>query len=135
MKSLEHQGTSRCCFPRSDVVIYYKKYVFGLSPISCHGAPKTLGICFEEKDKGIFCYVREASFQKHLGCGLINNETNLVITGLELSVPPTDLQRRERSWRLSSEQTVNDLNNHTDAIVSINLKGYGVWRISGLMDT
>lgn len=88
-------------------MIYYKKYVFGLSAISCNRAPKTRGICFEEKDKGIFCYVREASFEKHLGCGGgINNGTNLVITGLELSVPSTDLQRRERSWRLSSEQSM-----------------------------
>lgn len=96
-----------------DMVIYYKECIFGLSPISWQGAPKALGICCCQRDKDVFCYVNEVSFKKHLGWGLINSGTNLVIT--ELSVPPTDLQGRGRNWRLSSV-TVNDLISCADAI-------------------
>ena len=50
-----------------DIVIYNKKYIFGLLPCSWHGAPKTLGTSSDKSSKGITCYVNEAPFGKSLG--------------------------------------------------------------------
>ena len=52
-----------------DIVTYNKKYTFGLPPHFCHRAPKTLGISCEERDKGVFRYVIEVTFEKQLKDG------------------------------------------------------------------
>ena len=39
-----------------DIVIYNKKYVFGLSTSFQNRAPKTLGISQADSDKGVICY-------------------------------------------------------------------------------
>ena len=46
-----------------NIVTYNKKYIFGLGTIP-HRVPKTFRISCDEKDKGVFCYVNEATFRK-----------------------------------------------------------------------
>ena len=59
---------TQVCFRQFDTVIYGKKYVFGLHLPFWHRAPKTLVIILSDKrDKGIFCYVNEATFGPPLG--------------------------------------------------------------------
>lgn len=43
-----------------------KIYIFGLQPRSWHRAAKTLGISCDKSNKGIICYVNEATFGKSL---------------------------------------------------------------------
>lgn len=45
-----------------DIVTYNKKYIFGLSPLSWHRAPKAIGISCDESDKSVFCYVNDVVF-------------------------------------------------------------------------
>ena len=50
-----------------DIVIYNKKYTFGLLPSSWHGAPKILRTSCDRSSESIICYVDEATFGKSPG--------------------------------------------------------------------
>lgn len=55
-------------FNTSDnMVIYNKKYIFGLPSSFGHRAPTTVGIFLSEgSNKAIFCFDNEKTFGKHL---------------------------------------------------------------------
>ena len=45
-----------------NIVIYSKKYVFGLSPSFMYRTFKTIVMSDEENDKCFFCYINEVTF-------------------------------------------------------------------------
>lgn len=57
------------CETFCDIVICNKKSVFGLCPPFWYMAPQILGISCNESSKGVFCYVNETTFGKHLSLG------------------------------------------------------------------
>ena len=53
------------CIKICDIMVYNKKYIFGLHPIFFwHRAPKTLRISLR-RDKGVFCYAPQVTFERH----------------------------------------------------------------------
>ena len=49
----------------------------------------------------VFCYISEVTLESVSGWVQATRRTNLVIGGLELSAPPSDLWGGERAWRLN----------------------------------
>ena len=76
-----------------DIVIYNKKYIYDLCPVSSRDLLK-LGIFSNERDKGISCCVLESTY----GWRLVARRTNQVIRGLELSVTAHPLDLLEQGW-------------------------------------
>ena len=66
-----------CTTASCDIVMYYKKYVFGLYPYFWYRTPKTLGISSAtRKIKMLFCYVNEVTFGSSLRWELVARGTN-----------------------------------------------------------
>ena len=72
----------------SDIVIYNKKYVFGLHLCLGLGVFQPLELPkVDESLERVFSYVKEVTFGKplgHLGWELVRGETNHAIRGLKL---------------------------------------------------
>ena len=112
----------------------YKKYILDLH--LCFLNPwNFLG---EERDKGIFCYVNEVPFRKHLRMGAGCQGNNFVFRTLELLVCLTHpyLPRGEWCWRLSvftNDQWFIQSCLYIEA--SIKIQKGRVWKTSWLMNT
>lgn len=112
-----------------DIVICNGKYIFGLHPRFWHWALETLGIA--QSYKGIFCYVNG-----HLDwAGCLENQSIVwlhVTTGLELSVPPSDLPEGDRGWMLNQSPVTSDFFNHACVIKPpITPQRMGFWELLG----
>ena len=105
-------------------IVIYRKYifghlddqntllhVFGLIHNSWFLAPKLLEFP-TMKTKKVSCYVNKMTFGLHLGTEVGCQGIDHVIRGLKLSVPPPDLLRGKRGWRLNLLPTANDLINY-----------------------
>lgn len=70
--------------------------------------------CFlsDERGKVVFCYVNEVTFGPHLRMGAGCRGANLVIRGLELSVPPPSIWREERGSGLTPSPVAVELVSH-----------------------
>lgn len=80
-------------------------------------APKMFGISYNKGNKGVFCYINIGNFWNLQWRQGLPRRPDHVIGGLELLVPPPDLWRGERGWRLY-QSIDNDLVNHDYAMKS-----------------
>lgn len=100
-----------------DIMIYNKKYTFGLCPVSGHRDPKTLGISTWMRAVKVFfffCYVTKVTFGPHLRMGgLVARTTSHVIRELKHSVPSSDAQEGEIRARLNSSPIIPNFINCT----------------------